>query len=297
MRITAVFSRCNAHGRRRAGAATLVLLAIAACSPRDGDVRRFQLTGIVVGRETSPLRVVVSHDPVNGLMPAMAMSFDVSGAAPAMREGDRIAATLVVTNSRSWLEDVRITAASSGSAEGASQAQRAEPGALVPGFQLVNQDGQTITTKDFTGRVLVLTFIYTRCPLPDYCPLMISHLESVRRRANEAGIGDRVALLGVTLDPGFDTPAVLRTYGESVLKGGNRFDQWTLAGGTAAQIAAVASFFGVGYKADEGLVTHTLTTAVVSHDGRVMRTFRSNSWRLDELFDVVRRGGERARTE
>ena len=88
------------------------------------------------------------------------------------------------------------------------------------------------------------------------------------RRANEDGLGSRLALLGVTLDPAFDTPPVLRVYGESMLKGSDRFEQWTLATGTPAQIEDVARFFGVGYRADGGFVTHALTTAVVSHDGR-----------------------------
>jgi protein SCO1/2 len=171
---------------------------------------------------------------------------------------------------------------------------RAAPGVVVPAFQLVDQAGRSFTMRDFAGRVLVITFIYTRCPLPNFCPLMVKHLESVRRRANEERTPGGVALLGVTLDPAFDTPAVLRAYGESVLKGADRFDQWTLAGGTAVQIEDVAKFFGVAYRADSGLVTHTLTTAVVGHDGRVMRVFPSNSWQPDELFEVVRRGLERA---
>ena len=141
---------------------------------------------------------------------------------------------------------------------------------------------------------MIVTFIYTRCPLPDFCPLMVKHLEAVRRRANEEGLGSRLALLGVTLDPAFDTPPVLRAYGESVLKAPDRFDQWTLATGTAAQVEDVARFFGVGYRAEGGFVTHTLTTAVVGHDGRVMRVFGSNSWRPDDVYDVVRRGIERA---
>jgi cytochrome oxidase Cu insertion factor (SCO1/SenC/PrrC family) len=117
---------------------------------------------------------------------------------------------------------------------------------------------------------------------------------TVRRRANEEGLGSRLAFFGVTLDPAFDTPPVLRAYGESVLKAPDRFDHWTLATGTAAQIGNAARFFGVGYRDERGFVTHTLTTAVVGHDGRVMRVFESNSWRPDELYDVVRRGIERA---
>ena len=97
-------------------------------------------------------------------------------------------------------------------------ASRATAGAVVPDLRLVNQDGTPVTLRDPAGRVLIVTFLYTRCPMPDMCPLMVRHLEAVRRRANDAGLGSRLALLGVTLDPEFDTPAVLRTYGESVLK-------------------------------------------------------------------------------
>ena len=271
--------------------------AMTACSTREGEGRRYPLTGTVVGHEASPSRVGVAHEAVTGLMPAMSMPFEVAGAAPATRDGDRIAATLVVTTTRSWLEDVKITAASSVPAPGVAAARSAAPGALVPPFQLIDQRGQPFNLQSFAGRVLVVTFIYTRCPLPDFCPLMIAHLESVRQRAEQAGLGGRLALLGVTLDPDYDTPAVLQAFGESRLKGGRRLDQWTFATGTPAQIETVASLFGVRHQNVNGTVTHTLSTAVVGHDGRIMRVFDSNSWRPDELFDVVRRGLERAGAE
>ncbi len=273
----------------------LFALAMAGCS-RDtaGDVRRFQLTGVVVGHEESPPRVVVAHDAVQGLMPAMSMALDVRGDAASVRHGDRIVATLVLSDGRSWLEDVRVTARDGAPPMRLPEGSRAMPGAVVPDLPLTDQDGAPVTLRDRSGRVRVVTFIYTRCPLPDFCPLMITHLERVRDRANDDGLGSRLALLGVTLDPAFDTPPVLRAYGESVLKAPDRFDQWTLATGTAAQIEDVARFFGVGYRAEGGLVTHALMTAVVSHDGRVVRLFGSNSWRPDDLYDVVRRAIERA---
>jgi protein SCO1/2 len=270
-------------------------VALAACSRGPfADTRRYPLTGTIVGFEPSPARVVVSHDAVSGLMPAMSMPFEVSGTTPGLREGDRIAATLVVAPSRSWLEDVRVTAAGSGVGARPPVASRAVPGMIVPPFELRDQSDRPVTLQGFAGRVLVVTFIYTRCPLPDFCPLMVRNLEAIRRRADEEGIGSRLALLGVTLDPAFDTPDVLRAYGESVLKSANRFDRWTLATGTAAQVEEVAQFFGVTARAEGGLVTHTLSTAVVGHDGRIMRLFPSNSWRPDELYDVVRLGVERS---
>ena len=273
----------------------LLIATLAACvRPGTERERHFELTGTVTGREASSGRAVVAHEPVEGLMPAMSMPFEIREVAPALREGDRIAATLVVTSTQSWLVNVRVTAAGGAVRADVVTASHAAPGVVVPAFPLVNQDGKSLTLRDFAGRVVVITFVYTRCPLPDFCPLMVKHLERVRREAREEQFGDRVALLGVSLDPEHDTPAVLRAYGESMLKEADRFDQWTLATGTAAQVEAVTQFFGVGARAEGGLVTHTLATAVIGHDSRIMRIFPSNSWRPDDLLAEVRRGVERA---
>jgi len=254
------------------------------------DARRYQVTGTVAGGELSSARVVLAHDAVAGLMPAMTMTFEVRDKAPALREGDRVIATLAVTDSRSWLENVKVTATGGAAPPAIPGGSAAAPGAVVPAFALVDQDGRSFTLQGFAGRVLVLTFIYTRCPLPDFCPLMVRNLETVRRRAEAEGIGGRLALLGVTLDPAFDTPALLRQYGAIVLKGASRPGSWTLATGTAAQIDEVARFFGVESRAENELITHTLATAVVGADGRVMRIFPSNSWTPEAVFEVVRHG-------
>jgi protein SCO1 len=276
--------------RGRMSAAWFVLLLAAACSPQGDQGRRFELTGVVAGRDAASSRVLIAHEAIEGLMPAMTMPFEVRGESPSLRDGDRIAATLVVTGTATWLEHVRITAVGAAPASEEPVAGRASPGGIVPDLPLTGQDGRSITLRDFAGRVLVVTFIYTRCPLPDFCPLMVRHLEAVRRRAAHEGMAGSLALLGVTLDPAYDTPAVLKAYGESVLAGDDRFAVWTLATGSPAEIEAVARFFGVGYRAENGLVTHTLSTAVVGHDGRVVRLFPSNAWTPDGLFEAVRTG-------
>ncbi len=272
----------------------MVIVSAAACArDRSPEIRRVQLTGVVVGREAPAGRVVIAHDAVDGFMPAMSMPFEIAGDGPPPREGDRIVSTLVVTADRSWLEDVKITAQGAVAPVRFSAGGRAMPGAMLPDFGLVDQHGRDVTVRERAGRVLLITFLYTRCPLPDLCPLMVRHLERVRQRANDEGFGSKVSVLGITLDPAFDTPAVLRDYGQAVLKGPDPFEQWTLATGTAAQIEAIAEYFGVAARAEGGFVTHTLTTAVVGHDGRVMRMFASNSWQPEELFDVVRRSADR----
>jgi protein SCO1 len=276
--------------------AWLCLLPAAGCSLEGADgVRRFRLTGVIVDHDASPSRIIVAHDPVDGFMPAMTMPFEIRGGVPEAREGDRIAATLIVVGSGSWLEDVTVTAGDGAATPRDAAGSRAIPGAVVPDLVLLDQDNRRTTVRDAAaGRVTVVTFIYSRCPLPEVCPLVIRNLEAVRRLAAGHGVDSRLALFAVTLDPAFDTPAVLRAYGETVLAGSDRFDGWTLATGTPAQVEAAAAFFGVGYRAGQGFVTHTLSTTVVGHDGRVMRTFASNSWRPQDVFEVVRQGIARA---
>lgn len=278
---------------------TARLLAIAAvvwstaCSPdAPPNIRRYQLTATVVGADAARQRVRLAHDAVPGLMPAMTMDLGIKGEAPPLREGDRVVATLAVSDTASWLENLTITGTGP-AAVVAGRPSGAAPRTPLPDFLLVDQNGGRFSTRQFAGRVLVITFVYTRCPLPDFCPLMVKHLEAVRARTDEDAIGSRIAFLGVTLDPAFDTPAVLRAYGERVLEGADRFDRWTLATGTPAQIADVARFFGVDYRAEGGVVIHTLATAVIGADGRVMRVFDSNSWRPEEILDEAKRGMNR----
>jgi protein SCO1/2 len=205
-----------------------------------------------------------------------------------VRPGDRIAATLVVSDSRSWLEEVRVTGRDGTPRPRVSAAARASVGTEVPDLPLIDQHGAAITLRG-GGRVRVITFIYTRCPLPDFCPLMVQHLERVRRRVAEAALGSGVGFVGITLDPAFDSPEVLRAYGESVLSGADRFDDWTLATGTVRQVQDAARFFGVGAREADGVLTHTLMTVVVAADGRIVRLLPSNDWRPDDLYEVIRR--------
>ena len=163
----------------------------------------------------------------------------------------------------------------------------------VGSFALIDERNQPFTDAALRGHVTLVSFLFTRCDT--ICPVTTMKMERLQEKTFDAGAAIKLASFSV--DPAYDTPAVLQAFGESRLKGERRFDQWTLATGTLAQVESVASLFGVRHQNVNGTVTHTLSTAVVGHDGRIIRVFDSNSWRPDELFDVVSRGVERASAE
>ncbi|HEV2765118.1 MAG TPA: SCO family protein, partial [Pyrinomonadaceae bacterium] len=162
-----------------------------------------------------------------------------------------------------------------------------KPGAEAPDVKLVNQDGRPAGTGQFRGRALVVTFIYTRCPLPDYCPLMSENFAAVNRElAKDASLGARARLLSVTVDPEYDTPKVLRSYGAAHTGefAGERFERWQFATGEPSEIRRLAESFGLSYARDKDQIIHSLRTAVITPDGRLFKLYRGNEWKPGELL-------------
>jgi len=249
--------------------------------------RRFPLAGTVVDAPDSEGRLTVAHDAVDRFMPAMVMPFETRGLPAGLGKDDRIQATLVVTADRSWLEGVSVVR----TAGGAAASRRAPPpaiGTLVPNFRLRNQDDVPITIHGFRGRVLLLTFIYTRCPLPDFCPRLMTQFGAVKRALEgQPGIWGKAQLLSVTIDPSVDTPAVLQVYGRRAIGGQAPFDHWDLATGADTEIRAMASFFGLQYQPDTGFISHSLVTAVIGADGRLMALLPPTIWTTDDAVRVI----------
>lgn len=222
-------------------------------------------------------------------MPAMTMPFGVSGSLAGAQPGDRIKAVLLVGPGGSRLEDVVVTKKASGPILTTPPALPGPPiGADVPDFQLRNQDDQPILLRQFRGRAVILTFIYTRCPLPDFCPLMMKHFDAINRQlASRPDLAQRVHLLGVSVDPEYDTPAVLKVYGKAFVTGPGAFERLDLATGAPGEIRSMANFFGLSYSPDAGQITHTLSTAIIGVDGRIVALLPSNSWRPSDALDAV----------
>ncbi len=275
-------------GRRR-----LVLLLLAgvvggAAGCLDGS-RRYPLRGVVQAMLPDG-QAEVAHEDIPGFMPAMTMPFRIRGTS-GVRPGDRIEATLVMRDTESWLEDVRVLARGLPIARRASAPEPATPGTLVPDLRLVNQDGVPIGLAGYRGRVLVLTFIYTRCPVPEFCPRMMTRLSELDERLSaDPALFEKTHLLAISFDHEFDTPEVLRYYGKAWAKdrGRGRHHHFELATGSAEQVRAAADFFGVSFWNEAGQIVHSFCTAVIGADGRLAASFDGNEWTADELLREVR---------
>ena len=162
-----------------------------------------------------------------------------------------------------------------------------KPGEEVPDFTLVNQDGKRVRLRSYKGRALVLTFIYTRCPLPDYCPLMTDNFaEIVKAIKDDAAVYAKTQLLSVSVDPEYDTPARLREYGAGLTteSGAQTFSHWQFATGDTDEVKKIATYFGLQYFTEADKVIHSLVTAVISPDGKVVKLYTGNEWKPPEII-------------
>jgi protein SCO1/2 len=260
-----------------------------------GTAKRYQLEGKIIAIDQSKHQLIVSHSDIPGFMPAMIMPFNLKdpSAVNGLSKGDEIAATLVVKGSESWLENLRVVRKSGAVALDPRDAEiRTLPheGDVVPDFTLTNQNGKKISLGQYRGKALLLTFIYTRCPLPDYCPLMSSNFAQIDKTLQqEPALLAKTHLLSISFDWQHDTPAVLRSYGAAYTEkySDEKFEHWEFASGSADEVNAIAKFFGLQYEAKSDQIVHLLVTAIISPDGKIARIYSGNEWRpADVLIDL-----------
>lgn len=261
------------------------------------QAREYPLLGVVRSADAPARQITVAHEAVPGLMDGMTMTFAVKDAwaAQVAQAGDRLSATLVVDGTRSWIQGVSLSkpATADGASGSAASATDAGIGPAVgtplPPTPLRDQAGRRVAARDFAGRDVIITFIYTRCPLPDFCPLMIRRLDEAAARLRKAGRRDDVQMVAISIDPTHDTPDVLAAYGRTHISGddGDPFHRWSLLTGTAAQVGAWAHFFALTYEPDGTELAHGLRTAVVDREGKVVGVLRGNQWTTDELMALL----------
>lgn len=276
----------------------LIAIFISACqqpaanNSNSSTAKRYPFTGKVVSVNKAAKKATIAHEDIPGYMESMTMEFPIheDWVWNDLTPGSEIHAELVVDNTAKdpfYLEKVGIVAASM-----PNETPTPDPtiGKQVPDFTLTNQDGKKISPKDFQGKAWAITFIYARCPLPDYCIRMSTNFSDLANSLKDnAELKDKVRLLSISFDPENDTPAKLRQYGQGYL--GNQanpdFTIWQLAVGSDAEVRKVAEFFGLDYRVDENnktVITHNLRTAVISPDGKVVKVFAGNEWTPAQLL-------------
>jgi protein SCO1/2 len=237
--------------------------------------------------------VSIRHEAIPGLMPAMTMPFDIRGqeVLEDLRVGDRVQGRLRIEGGRSVLAGLEITQMGVAPPIGLDSATARPARALLrvgdplPDFAMTTQEGCPLRLSDLRGRVVVLTFIYTRCPLPDYCPLTdrkFARLAALVRPA--PGLSDRVRLLSISIDPEHDTPEVLARHAASK---GAVPPLWTFAVATHAELGKIAGPLGLAYGPAADQVIHTLSTAIVAPDGTLARLESGNGWSPEDMFKTV----------
>jgi protein SCO1/2 len=274
----------------------IILGACASQQPDDSRAQRYELKGKIVSFDKAQQQVIVQHETIPDFMEAMTMPFTLKedSAYDVMRAGDSIQATLVVDGARTRLENPIITQAIAGSVAKETPADASsepEIGASLPEVSLVNQDGKRINLQQYRGRALVVTFIYTRCPLPDYCTLMSNNFAEINRELNKSPeLGTKAHLLSITLDPARDTPKVLRSYGAAHTENydNEKFAHWEFATGEPEDIRRAANFFGMTYKPEGDEIVHSLRTAVIDHEGKLYKMYRGNEWKPEEVVRDLR---------
>jgi protein SCO1/2 len=261
-------------------------LAAASATPTN---RVYSARGVIINLNSNGAELEIKHDAIAGYMPAMTMPFDVkntnelAGLAP----GDPIAFRLTVTDTNGWIDQIQKLSSTNGVPitgpfRAVPDVEPLNVGDPLPDYHLTNQFGLPVSTAQFKGQALAITFLFTRCPYPTFCPLMANNFGRVQKKLGALpGAPSNWHLLTISFDPAFDTPAILKTYADAH---GCNSNQWTFATGALPDITGLAQQLGcLFWHDDTGSISHNLRTAVLDPQGRIEKIFAGNTWTSDEL--------------
>lgn len=265
----------------------LLLLTIAGCTKKAANEKHYDIEGTVVSVDAAAHEITINHKAIPGYMDAMTMPYKVKEdwALKVAKPGDVLRGQLIVADDTAVIDHLSLTQGSP-NAPAASTGQHIPPaGDVVPNFEFVNQDGKKVKLSSLRGGPVLLTFIYTRCPLPDYCIRMSNNFGEVAKllRKNPT-VWKKAHLLSVSFDPEYDKPSVLKTYGKSYAGGIDpKFEHWQFVTGSPEEVRKAADYFGLVFDPQNGQYIHSLRTAVIGPDGKLIEVIHGNEWKPEEL--------------
>jgi protein SCO1 len=257
--------------------------------------QQYSVRGTVLSTDPSTGEVALKHDAIVGLMPAMTMPYrlDNTSILSELHPGDLITATLLADHDAVGPTNLRLTnivviAQARPDYKSVVDYHVPTKGDDIPNFTLLNQSNRSIDLKQFRGKVVVMTFIYTRCPLSDYCPHISRNFATIDKTLqSDPTLYKDTHLLSVSFDPTYDTPKVLRSYGAAYT--GNyvneTFKHWEFAAPSVAELPKMEQFFDVGVTPGEnGTLQHSLCTVVIGKDGKILAFYPTNDWTPAEVL-------------
>jgi protein SCO1/2 len=269
---------------------------------RDAAERRYPFKGQVLSVSADSKQASIDHDEIPGFMSAMTMTYEARDPKEfeGLKAGDLITATLVVVSNGASLVEVKkvgeaplkTPAAPAQEAPPASSGfEMLRPGDAVPDVVFVDQDGRERSFTSFKGSPVVLTFIYTRCPMPAFCPLMDRHFTAIQAGLEKEPALAAVRLASVSFDPTTDTPEVMKSHAAKL---GADPKRWSFLTGDRDAIDQFAARFGVSLVREGNAqrdITHNLRTAIVDDGGRLFKIYVGNSWTPDEVIADLKKLG------
>ncbi len=237
--------------------------------------------------------MTLDHDAIPGFMDAMTMPYKLKdpNILTELHAGDVITADLLVgqdADAEVLLDHIVVVAQGKPDYRPKVTYHVPAPGDTAPDFKLLNQDGRMISLRGFRGKELLVTFIYTRCPLPDFCPRVTRNFAAIRQLlARDSVLNKKTHLLSVSFDPENDTAKRLRAYGVSYIgsDAAGAFDHWDFAVPEQSELDKMARWFDVGMTHEvDSTITHTLSTTLIGADGRVVRFYPGNGWTVEQVM-------------
>jgi protein SCO1/2 len=285
---------------------SLIEIALTAClamalfgcerAPKSNDnAQHYETRGIVRGISPDRSIIDIEHENIPDYMPSMTMPFSARDQKDIvdLKKGDAISFRMTVTEKDFWIENVKkISRDQVHVAEprptltpSSNYSPRLREGDEMPFFSLTDQNGKRISLETFRGQPFVLTFVFTRCPIPNFCPRMSNNFAELQRAIKaDAGALAKTRLLSITLDPTFDTPEILKEYGQSH---GADSKMWSFATGDPKEIDALTQAFAVYVQTEGGTISHGLATALVDRQGNIVKIWRGNGWTPTEIIAQI----------
>jgi len=261
----------------------------------------FEVKGIVRKISENENTVHIEHEEIPNYMGAMTMPFLVrdKNVFEIIRKGDEIKFELNVTDKESWIEQIDVVLrpkreqlSIKNEPTNSLTLEEIEPlrvGDELPNYSLINQENKKIQLTSFRGRILVFTFMYTRCPIPDFCPRMSQHFREVYDALKDININKDWHLLSISFDPDFDTPKILKNYSKAF---SSDLKKWSFVTGNTSVIDEMISRFGIIVRRPKASITdwdHNLRTVIVDSNGVIQTIYIGNSWTPETLVQDLKK--------